>query len=189
MATRQVALAERRVAAWTQAVDRARRAEAERAAHEAYLALAKARPNLRDIAGKNRELALQRVGAEGLAAKIETAAAELERVEHELTLVEADFSRVRARVVAIGYSQVIGYFLRTKRTELPDVARGRSQRRARQREVRELQFDRAELNDQRERLVLDLPGEVTRALERLPEVPARHSLGCWIRTSGETCSA
>jgi len=137
-----------------QAVDRAHGTEAER-----------------NIAGRNRELALQRVGTEGLAAKIETATAELQRVEHELTLVEADFSRARARVEAIGSSQVIGYFLRTKRTELPDVARGRSHRRARQREVRDVQFERAELHDQSERLVLDLPGEVTRALERLPEVP------------------
>ncbi len=158
-------------AAGQQAVDRANGTAAERAAQETALALANVRPDLRDIAGRNHELALQRIGDEGLAVKIETAAAELERVEHQLTLVQADFSRTRARVVAIGYSQVIGYFLRTKRTELPDVARGRSQRRARQREVREVQFDRAELDDERERLELDLRDEVTRALERLPEVP------------------
>ncbi len=158
-------------AAGQQAVDRANGTAAERAAQETYLALANVRPDLRDIAGRNHELALQRIGDEGLAVKIEMAAAELERVEHQLTLLEADYSRVRARVVAIGHSKVIGYFLRTKRTELPDVARGRSQRRARQREVREVQFDRAELDDERERLELDLRDEVTRALERLPEVP------------------
>ncbi len=158
-------------AAGQSAVNQPPGAAAERAAQETYLALARVQPDLRDIAGRNHELALQRVGDEGLAAKIETAAAELARVEHELTLVEADFSRARARVVAIGHSQVIGYFLRTKRTELPDVARGRSQRRARQREVREVQFDRAELHDERERLELDFRDEVARALERLPEVP------------------
>ena len=166
LAARRASQAEMRVKHFQAAVDAKRKEEADRAAREAEAAAAKAHPALREIAEENARLANQRIGPDGLAAKIPGATARLDEVKAALARLQQDFKSLMEKEKAVGKTAVFGVLLRKQRSELPDLRDYRGRMKARQTEVATLQLRLIELQEQRATLA-DADAAVGRALADL----------------------
>lgn len=166
LAARRVSQAETRARHLQTAVDMKRKEEADRAAREADAAAAKAHPALREIAEESARLANQRIGPEGLAAKIPGATARLAEVKAALTRLQQDFKSLMEKEKAVGKTAVFGVLLRKQRSELPDLRDYQGRMKARQAEVATLQLRLIELQEQRATLA-DADAAVGRALADL----------------------
>jgi potassium-dependent mechanosensitive channel len=119
--TQKIALAEQRIKRLTESVDKARRAEAERAVDEArqMQRQVEALPQLRTLAGEDIRL------AEELRSRTKP----IEAAEHDLKLstdlvekLSDQFGKTREKATAVGLTETIGQLLRKQRDKLHDPA-------------------------------------------------------------------
>lgn len=173
LAALQAAQAEKAVRALREGVNERRRADAEEATRQARAAATRIHPQAGRLAEENEELARLRSGPGGLAARIEEVSRDLDSVDALLAKVTGEFTGVTAKVDAIGLTDAIGYLLRGKRAELPDLGQIRHRNRARQAEIRAVQFRQIQNAERRSELADQGEAEVQALLTSLdPQPPA-----------------
>ena len=166
LAARRASQAEMRVKQLQAAVGGKRKEEANRAAQEADVAAARAHPALREVAEENARLANQRVGPDGLVAKIPGVTVRLDMAKAALARLQQDFKSLLEKEKAVGKTATFGVILRKQQAELPDLRGYRGRMKARQTEIATLQLRLIELQEQRATLA-DADAAVRRALAGL----------------------
>jgi len=152
LARRQATIAEASKKGLQESADKKRREEADRAALEAEQAAiraARSHPDIQALAKENAELAGQRTGPAGLAAKIPRAKAKLAEVEGLLTGLQQDFKSLKDKEKAVGGTATFGVLLRKQQAELPDVREYRRKGKARQAEIAATQLRLIELRERK----------------------------------------
>ncbi len=165
LAQRRLSAAEQEAESWRQAEQRAHTREAALAAREASRALAEVPEELEPIAERNRELAQMR--ADGIASRIQQVNQRLADVGATLEQVEAGLESATQQVDA-GLTKATGAFLRSQRSELPDLAAHRRNIKLRQEEIPTARLTRDQLAQERDRLA-DMDKAVQAALDRLEQ--------------------
>jgi len=152
-AQRRLADAQRLAEAWRAVVNDLRRADAQRAterARDLRAQVAGGHEALRAGAAKVEELARERGGPEGLAARIEAVTGELDQAVRQLASLRGRSQRVRARLSGAGLTTAMGLLLRQ---EYSTLRADRSERRrpsARASEVYDAQYRLMALQEERE---------------------------------------
>jgi len=146
-ASRQMAYAQKRAEQWQKVVQEKRRQEAAEAARQASQQVAGVHPGLREIAERNKELAVER--ADGLTPRLERSAKQLTEVQQELMRLRDDLQRTREKVQRAGLTKALGLLLRKKRAELPNIRRYGREVQLRQPEIADVQLRLFELDEKR----------------------------------------
>ena len=142
----KVALAEQRIKRLTESLDKARRAEAERAVDEArqMQRQVEALPQLRTLAAENTRL------AEELRSRTKP----IEAAEHDLKLsadlvekLSEQFGKTREKATAVGLTETIGQLLRKQRDKLHDPAEFQRSVDDRSQAIDDVQFRLYELDE------------------------------------------
>lgn len=174
LAALKVARSEEAVHEFREAVNRRRRIEAETATRQAREAASRVHPAAGEIAVENEALARLRSGAGGLAAKIEQTSEHLEATSEVLSRVQGEFESVRTTVEAVGLSDAIGYLLRSKRADLPELGPYRRRNKARQREIRNVQLRQIQTSEERADLADRMDARIASILGGLePSISSR----------------
>ncbi|MCB9846493.1 MAG: mechanosensitive ion channel [Phycisphaeraceae bacterium] len=172
LATRRQAQAQRRLDAWQQIVDAAKRRDAARTAEElrrlANERLAedeKASRLIEDV----KDLAEERAGPKGTTAELADANAKLDSLRKRLAALQHEARDAERRVEAAGLSPAVGVFLREELSELENVNVLRAERRGLLQRIADHQLRLIELEDQ-----LGPPGEsADRTARSVAEVVSR----------------
>ncbi len=156
LAARRQLVLERTQAWWRHLVTERRRREAEAAAQRARQNVQTVHPAMARLAQENRELAERRSGPEGLVERIRRTHEEAETISRRLIQLKAEFEGIEEQVVSIGASEVTGYLLSSKRSELPALTEHRRRVARRQLEIRDAQIQLIDLRELRNRVQLHL---------------------------------
>jgi potassium efflux system protein len=138
---RQTSLSQARITAWQAVVAKKREQESRRQEQEAREKLIQAAgehplvPLVRAIKEYNLYLAQLRTGPNGLDAKRKAVAEEQAKVAARLSKVNEAFDKARQWVKEIGQTDVVGLFLRSERSQLPDLREHRLQSKLRQKKM------------------------------------------------------
>lgn len=163
-AARRTAQAEKSAAALRKVVAERRQAEAQETTETARRAALQAHPAFAGLLAENQQLAEARSGPDGLVAKIDKLARQSETIRARLLAVSSEHETAIAKAEAGGLTDVVGYYLRTKRAELPNPARLRRNVSARKAEIRATQLTYLQLVDRRAALADQFEERVQAAL-------------------------
>lgn len=148
-ATRNVNLAQQRLAALKQEVAERSRIDAARKADDARWAVLTARPELLPLAQENQRLAALRSSPEGPSALAKTAEQQVAALSERLDKLSAQFADVQQ---VAHLSATVGQLLQRQLEELPDVTYHRSRIRGRQAEIAAAKLRLIELENRRSEL-------------------------------------
>ncbi|MCC6670899.1 MAG: mechanosensitive ion channel [Planctomycetes bacterium] len=156
---RRVAAAERAFNTYSEALTRAREAEARQqaeSAQEARRQAARAHPVVQAVAAENQALAERRAGPRGMVARLALAQAERQELASRLSDLRDGFERLQKQSEVAGLSRTLAILLRKSLAELPDQ-RSIAQRLAQhQADLAETQVEQIALQQQAEELS-DIP--------------------------------
>lgn len=189
--TRRRTALEQRVEAWRLRLADLRRIEAEeaaRAARDAARRAAQEHPVVERLASANADLAQARTGAEGLLARIEGIAKELDDTRERLSELSGRQTRVEQRCEAAGDAQSVGFLLVNERARLPDVAALRRAIETRREETSEIQLQRFDLRDASAELIdvdESVEGEMAELKPPIVDVERRRNVELAIREQYE----
>lgn len=102
-------------------VDERRLVETRRRADEARAVRVETEPLLAAIAEENERLAELPAGPDGVVSEMTQVSTRLEAVSAQLERLASDFRSVRSKVAAVGRTNAIGYLLRQKKAQLPEI--------------------------------------------------------------------
>jgi potassium efflux system protein len=151
-AARNANRAEQIAKAWREIVITKRGEEAEAAAREARLAMLESLQQhaaIRKLADENANLAERRSG-KGLAGKIKQVNAQHERIAALRSEITSDLASLEKKIDTVGLIDAIGILLRRKRETLPDIRHHRRAVGVRQTLMATVQYERFELEEQRD---------------------------------------
>jgi potassium efflux system protein len=149
LAGRDVSLAEKRVAAWRQAVEDRRAQEVQRQAEAARVEVTATPAPLRPLADRSAELAKR---SSELLEKIQLVNGELDGTRSLLEKTQQQYKLTTDKVERVGLNYAIGLLLRKERAALPDVRRYRRLSKERERLIRDMQLQIIDLAEERSRL-------------------------------------
>ncbi|MBU1108480.1 MAG: mechanosensitive ion channel [Candidatus Riflebacteria bacterium] len=169
-------------------VDEQRKKETEdasRAANEALASLSNAHPFIQKLAAENADLASKR---EKLIKDLSEIGNELEAGSKLLGTVRDNFNSIKEKVTATGFTDAIGFLLRSKLGGLPSARDFRNKLRLRESLIAQTQF---EIIESREKLyaLADIPGQIQKRFsqELLASEPVeRSSIEAMIKDSLST---
>jgi len=107
---------------------------------------------LQDLYERNEALASVWTSEGGLHAQIEDVSEKLSRAEAKVAKLEAELTRLAARVQAVGLADSVGVLLRRHRAEAPDIGMYRRFIRMRQEQIGDVQLQQIKLREQRQAL-------------------------------------
>jgi len=107
---------------------------------------------LQDLYERNEALASVWTSEGGLHAQIEDVSEKLSRAEAKVAELEAELTRLAARVQAVGLADSVGVLLRRHRAEAPDIGMYRRFIRMRQEQIGDVQLQQIKLREQRQAL-------------------------------------
>lgn len=173
------------VKAWQDLLGQRRNAQAQQALDEAmelaqgpYVAAA---PAVKALAQENCALARQRVGPDGLSAKLDRAAQDLQATQSALARLRNSHKRVIDRVQTGGNSKFVGDLLRQQRSALADIRR-QNQTGSLQAEISGVQMALLDLEEQRSRLA-DIDRRTVQIMDKIPAAEGdREALQTTVRT-------
>lgn len=166
---RALARLEKIEAAWQTAADEARAEDIRRTQEEATLVAARAHPAVVPIARKTLALAQKR---DELQPRLDDARRELAGFVPDPAELKRQFARLREKTDVVGMTSTVGLLLRKDRMKLPDVRVRRNNIRAREALMADLEFDRLELEDDRDALITGKERLIERFMAGLaPEIP------------------
>lgn len=160
----RVALAERELAAWREAVDRQRRLEADAQAAAAQAAAAQAHPAIKSLTEQNAKWAKRR---QELVPLIAQTAAQLEAARQSLATLQERVKRIKEKVDIVGQTSTIGQLLRKEREAIPDFRAYRNNVKTRQPIIAQCQLELLDLEDRRSQLS-NLDAEIRNHLKTAP---------------------
>ena len=149
LAGREVSLAEKRVAAWRQAVEDRRAQDVQRQAEAARVEATATPAPLRPLADRSAELAKR---SSELLEKIQLVNGELDATRSLLEKTQQQYKLTTDKVERVGLNYAIGLLLRKERATLPDVRRYRRLSKERERLIRDMQLQIIDLAEERSRL-------------------------------------
>lgn len=149
LANREVSLAEKRIAAWRQAVEERRAVEVQRQAEVARLEAATTTGPLQALAVRSAEMA-KRSGE--LLDKIQAVNRDLDNAKTLLERTRQQAKSMRGKVEQVGLNYAIGLLLRQEDANLPDVRDFRRNSRERERRTRDVQLQIIDLAEERAKL-------------------------------------
>jgi potassium efflux system protein len=142
----QIALQEQHIKRLTESLDKARRAEAQRAVAEARRMQVEALPLLRSSAEENTRLAEE---LQSLTKPIETAEHDLKEAGDLSEKLRKEFSKTKEKAAGVGLTATIGQLLRKQRALLRDPAEYQRSVDVRSQVIDEVQFRLYELDEMR----------------------------------------
>jgi potassium efflux system protein len=110
------------------------------------------RETLQKLYERNEALASLWTGDQGLHEQIRDVSEKLVRAEDKVAEIEAELSRLAARVDAVGLADSVGALLREHRAEAPDIGMYRRFIRMRQEQIGDVQLQQIRLREQRQAL-------------------------------------
>ncbi|KPK15865.1 MAG: hypothetical protein AMJ62_08110 [Myxococcales bacterium SG8_38] len=110
------------------------------------------RQTLQELYQRNDALASLWAGDEGLHAQIRDVSEKLSRAEAKVASIEAELTRLAARVEAVGLADSVGALLRQHRAEAPDIGMYRRFVRMRKEQIGDVQLQQIRLREQRQAL-------------------------------------
>jgi potassium efflux system protein len=118
---------------------------------------------LDELYQRNEALASVRTSEGGLHEQIEDVSKKLTRAEAKVADLEAELTRLAARVQAVGLADSVGALLRRHRAEAPDIGMYRRFIRMRQQQIGDVQLQQIKLREQRQALA-DIDARVEEAM-------------------------
>lgn len=118
---------------------------------------------LDELHQRNEALASLLTDEGGLYDQIDDVSEKLSRAEDKVAEIEAELTRLAARVEAVGLADSVGVLLRRHRAEAPDIGMYRRFIRMRQEKIGSVQLQQIRLREQREALA-DIDGLVNEAM-------------------------
>ncbi|MHB8970568.1 MAG: mechanosensitive ion channel domain-containing protein [Pirellulaceae bacterium] len=146
VASREASLADKRVAAWRQAVEDRRAQEVQRQTEAARVEATETPPSLRPLADRSAELAQR---SSELLNKIQLVNGELDVAKNLLEKTQQQFKLTSDKVHRVGLNYAIGLLLRKEGVTLPDVRKYRRNSRERERLIRDVQLQIIDLAEER----------------------------------------
>jgi len=144
---------EKKVHLLTEEVNRRKRDEAARQARLARSAAAQqSYPALKEIAEKNRQLAEERAGPDGIVARIEAVAQQTESVRKRLERIRRQSQSVQEKIKKVGLINAVAELLRRDQAALPDTGELRRSIRQREAEISAVRFRQLSVDDMRAEL-------------------------------------
>jgi potassium efflux system protein len=110
------------------------------------------RKTLQELYQRNEALASLWTSEGGLHQQIDDVSAKLRRAEAKVAELEAELTRLAARVQAVGLADSLGVLLRRHRAEAPDIGMYRRFIRMRQQQIGDVQLQQIRLREQRQAL-------------------------------------
>jgi len=110
------------------------------------------RKTLQELYERNEALASVWTSEGGLHEQIEDVSEKLSRAEAKVAELEAELTRLAARVQAVGLADSVGVLLRRHRAEAPDIGMYRRFIRMRQEQIGDVQLQQIKLREQRQAL-------------------------------------
>ncbi len=126
------------------------------------------RKTLQELYERNEALASIWTSEGGLQEQIEDVSEKLSRAEAKVAQLEAELTRLAARVQAVGLADSIGVLLRRHRAEAPDIGMYRRFIRMRQEQIGDVQLQQIKLREQRQALA-DIDALVDEAMASIEE--------------------
>ncbi len=126
------------------------------------------RETLREVYQRNEALASLWIGEEGLHSQIRDVSEKLARAEAKVAEIEAELTRLAARVEAVGLADSVGALLRRERAEAPDIGMYRRFIRMRREQIGHVQLQQIRLREQR-RALSDIDALVDEAMASIEE--------------------
>jgi potassium efflux system protein len=123
---------------------------------------------LRHLYQRNEALASVWTSEGGLQDQIEDVSVKLARAEDKVAAIEAELTRLAARVEAVGLADSVGVLLRRHRAEAPDIGMYRRFIRMRQERIGGVQLQQIKLREQRQALA-DIDALVDEVMESVDE--------------------
>jgi potassium efflux system protein len=126
------------------------------------------RKTLQELYERNEALASLWTSEGGLHEQIEDVSEKLSRAEAKVAQLEAELTRLAARVQAVGLADSVGVLLRRHRAEAPDIGMYRRFIRMRQEQIGDVQLQQIKLREQRQDLA-DIDALVDEAMASIEE--------------------
>lgn len=164
-AERKVAELQQRVAAWREAINSRRHAEADHQASEAHWAAITAEPAVRQLADENSALA---EGRQQLADTMQHLADDTQAIQLRLDKLRDEFKDVQDKISVAGLTDAVGQMLRKQRSELATIDADRLSIRRRQDEITRAQLQLFDLEEQ-SRNLRDIDQRARQIAATLPE--------------------
>ncbi|MGB8329029.1 MAG: mechanosensitive ion channel domain-containing protein, partial [Polyangiales bacterium] len=123
---------------------------------------------LQSLYERNEALASLWTSEGGLHDQIEDVSEKLSRADEKVAEIEAELSRLAARVEAVGLADSVGVLLRRHRAEAPDIGMYQRFIRMRQEQIGDVQLQQIKLREQRQALA-DIDALVEQALASIQE--------------------
>ncbi len=165
-ASREASLAEKRVAAWRQAVEDRRAQDVQRQAEVARVEATETPESLRPLADRSAELAKR---SSELLDKIQLVNGEMDRAKALLEKTQQQFKLTADKVNRVGLNYAIGLLLRKQAATLPDVRKYRRNSRERERLIRDVQLQIIDLAEVRSALTdVDFVESFVRNMRAMP---------------------
>jgi potassium efflux system protein len=123
---------------------------------------------LQELYQRNEALASLWTSEGGLHEQIEDVSEKLTRAEAKVAQLEAELTRLAARVQAVGLADSVGVLLRRHRAEAPDIGMYRRFIRMRQEQIGDVQLQQIKLREQRQALA-DIDALVDEAMASIEE--------------------
>ncbi len=143
---------------------------------------------LQDLSQRNEALASVWTNDGGLYQQIEDVSEKLTRAEAKVADLEAELTRLAARVQAVGLADSVGALLRRHRAQAPDIGMYRRFIRMRQEQIGDVQLQQIKLREQRQELadIDTLIDEAMAAIEEPVAPDVRQNLERLLRQLFET---
>ena len=165
-ASREASLAEKRVAAWRQAVEDRRAQDVQRQAEVARVEATETPESLRPLADRSADLAKR---SSELLDKIQQVNGEMDRAKALLEKTQQQFKLTADKVNRVGLNYAIGLLLRKQAATLPDVRKYRRNSRERERLIRDVQLQIIDLAEVRSALTdVDFVESFVRNMRAMP---------------------
>ena len=165
-ASREASLADKRVAAWRQAVEDRRAQDVQRQAEVARVEATETPESLRPLADRSAELAKR---SSELLNKIQLVNGEMDRAKALLEKTQQQFKLTADKVNRVGLNYAIGLLLRKQAATLPDVRKYRRNSRERERLIRDVQLQIIDLAEVRSALTdVDFVESFVRNMRAMP---------------------
>jgi len=123
---------------------------------------------LQSLSERNEALASLWTSEGGLHDQIEDVSEKLSNADDKVAEIEAELSRLAARVQAVGLADSVGVLLRRHRAEAPDIGMYRRFIRMRQEQIGDVQLQQIKLREQRQALA-DIDALVDEAIATIDE--------------------